>query len=37
MLELKELVLAFKFEFKLALKLASRGLCDPWENDRRPL
>lgn len=36
MLELKELVLAFRFEFRLAPKLTLNGLCDPWENDRRP-
>lgn len=29
MLELKELELAFKFEFRLAPRLALRGLCDP--------
>lgn len=40
MLELKELVLALKFEFRLAPRLVPRlalsGLCDPCENDRRP-
>lgn len=36
-LELKELVLAFRFEFRLAPRLALSGLGDPWENDLRPL
>lgn len=36
MLELKELVLALRFEIRLALELALSGLCDPWEKDRRP-
>lgn len=35
-LELKEFVLALRFEFRLAPKLTLNGLCDPWENDRRP-
>lgn len=37
MLESKELVLALKFELRLALRLALSGLGDPCDNDRRPL